>query len=74
MTNIEKLRLFIANAPTARLGLATPVVGIQGEDFVICHICMDRIHRRGCSIPKPSELLWDDQGIMMVDCDLKEFH
>lgn len=72
MTNLELLRTFIEHAPPYKRTI-TPVIGIQGEGFTICHRCLNRIQRRCCEIPKPSELIWNDQGIT-VDCDLKDTH
>jgi len=78
MSNIDTLRLFIENAPVA-IPRPKPepfkafTIGIRGDDFVICVECWRRIIRRGCSIPKPNQILWSDTD-KMPDCDLKEFH
>jgi len=74
MSTLDTLRLFIENAPEAR-NIIGPLVGVKGDDFVICHQCLDRILRRGCTMPNPYELIWDDKALMtFIDCDLKEFH
>lgn len=78
MSNLDTLRLFIENAPEA---IKRPpqekhtafAIGIRGDDFVLCDECWSRIIRRGCSIPKPNQILWSDTD-EMPDCDLKEFH
>lgn len=48
-------------------------IGIRGEGFEICNECWSRIIRRGCSMPRPNQILWSDQD-EVPNCDLKEFH
>jgi hypothetical protein len=73
MTNLEKLRLFIEHAPSVSSLPESDLIGVQGEGFMICRSCLSRIQQRGCSIPAPNQLIWNDDGIA-VDCDLKEYH
>lgn len=72
MTNLEKLRLFIENAPPHD-GFMSPIIGAIGIDWMICAECIRRIQGRGCRLPEPVTLIWPDDGIK-VHCDLKEFH
>lgn len=78
MSNIDALRVFIENAPEAinppqqdKFNAVT--IGIRGEGFEICNECWSRIIRRGCSMPRPNQILWSDQD-EVPNCDLKEFH
>lgn len=73
MTTIETLRTFIEHAPEARELPDSALLGVRGDGWMICRSCLDRIHRRGCRVPAPNSLIWDDQSII-VECDLKEFH
>lgn len=77
MSNLDTLRVFIENAPLALNvpDTVNPVrtIGIRGEGFEICNECWSRIIRRGCSIPKPNQVLWSDTD-EVPNCDLKEFH
>lgn len=73
MSHLDKLRVFIEHAPPYKDVPESPLLGVRGEGFMICRVCMSRIQHRGCAIPAPNKLIWDDDGIV-VDCDLKEFH
>lgn len=75
MTALDQLRVFIEHAPPHQDLPDSPLIGIRGEGFVICRSCLSRIQRRGCSIPVPNQLIWQDEGTMVeVDCDLKAYH
>lgn len=76
MTNIEKLRLFIEDAPRRPIPLLDcepHPIGVSGDDFTLCETCLSRLLARGCAIPAPNRLLWSDRHPIPV-CDLQEFH
>jgi hypothetical protein len=77
MTNLEKLRLFMQDAPhhsgMAPRDCEPHCVGMSGDDFTLCDECLGRLLARGCAIPVPNRLLWSDRHPTPV-CDLREFH
>ena len=57
MTNIQKLRDALENAPL--IAKTNPeIAGWYGLDWQLCAHCAARIMARGCALPKPTTIIW----------------